>query len=181
MLSGPAPHYMRTAAAQVAAYTFVGIGSAGAIGWAEGRSRAWGRFAAIAIGLIWLGAALVNYHNFFVVWPANDEVRFYHQANVNEMAKYLDARPGDTTPVVGCSPFLNEREDWLRSPRQTIHFELRRTDLPIRWHDCRDSLVFPAGRAVAAVHSVFDAAGAKSAAVNYELANEYAAGAAERL
>ena len=42
-------------------------------------------------------------------------------------------------------PFLNEKEDWLRSPRQTIHFELRRTDLPVRWHDCRDSLVFPAG------------------------------------
>jgi 4-amino-4-deoxy-L-arabinose transferase-like glycosyltransferase len=145
MLSEPAPHYMRTAAAQVAAYTFVGIGSAAAIGWAERRSRAWERSAAIVIGLIWLGAAVVNYHNFFVVWPANDEVRFYHQANVNEMAKYLDARPGAAAPVVGCSPFLNEKEDWLRSPRQTIHFELRRTDLPIRWHDCRDSLVFPAG------------------------------------
>jgi len=90
MLSGPAPHYMRTAAAQVAAYTFVGIGSAGAIGWAEGRGRAWSRFAAIVIGLIWLGTALVNTHNFFVVWPANDEVRFYHQANVNEMARVID-------------------------------------------------------------------------------------------
>jgi 4-amino-4-deoxy-L-arabinose transferase-like glycosyltransferase len=145
MLSAPAPHYMRTAAAQVAAYTMVGIGSAGAIGWAENRSRNLARIAWGVIGVIWLGAAIVNVHNFFVVWPVNDEVRFYHQANVNEMAKYLDARPADTTPVVGCSPFLNEKEDWLRSPRQTIHFELRRTDLPIRWHDCRDSVVFPQG------------------------------------
>ena len=145
MLSAPAPHYMRTAAAQVAAYTMVGIGSAGAIGWAEGRSRNLARIAWGVIGVIWIFAAIVNYHNFFVVWPVNDEVRFYHQANVNEMAKYLDARPADTTPVVGCSPFLNEKEDWLRSPRQTIHFEMRRTDLPIRWNDCRDSLVFPAG------------------------------------
>ena len=145
MLSAPAPHYMRTAAAQVAAYTMVGIGSAGAIGWAEGRSRNLARIAWGALVVIWLGSAVINYHNFFVVWPVNDEVRFYHQANVNEMAKYLDARPADTTPVVGCSPFLNEKEDWLRSPRQTIHFELRRTDLPIRWNDCRDSLVFPQG------------------------------------
>jgi 4-amino-4-deoxy-L-arabinose transferase-like glycosyltransferase len=145
MLSEPAPHYMRTAAAQVAAYTMVGIGSAGAIGWAEKRSRNWARIAWAMIGVIWLGSAIINYYNFFVVWPVNDEVRFYHQANVNEMAKYLDARPTDTTPVVGCSPFMNEKEDWLRSPRQTMHFELRRTDLPVRWNDCRDSLVFPAG------------------------------------
>jgi 4-amino-4-deoxy-L-arabinose transferase-like glycosyltransferase len=145
MLSAPAPHYMRTAAAQVAAYTLVGIGGAGTIGWAEKRNRNLARIAWGVIGAIWLIAAVVNYYNFFVVWPVNDEVRFYHQANVNEMAKYLDARPADTTPVVGCSPFLNEKEDWLRSPRQTIHFELRRTDLPIRWHDCRDSVVFPAG------------------------------------
>ena len=145
MLSAPAPHYMRTAAAQVAAYTLVGIGSAGAIGWAEGRSNNLARIAWGALVVIWLGSAIINYHNFFVVWPVNDEVRFYHQANVNEMAKYLDARPADTTPVVGCSPFLNEKEDWLRSPRQTMHFQLRRTDLPVRWNDCRDSLVFPQG------------------------------------
>ena len=145
MLSEPAPHYMRTAAAQVAAYTMVGIGSAGAIGWAEGRSKNLARLAWGVLVVIWLGSTIVNYTNFFVVWPVNDEVRFYHQANVNEMAKYLDARPADTTPVVGCSPFLNEKEDWLRSPRQTIHFEMRRTDLPIRWNDCRDSLVFPQG------------------------------------
>jgi len=145
MLSAPAPHYMRTAAAQVAAYTMVGIGGAEALGWAERRGRNLARIAWGALVVIWLGSAVINYHNFFVVWPANNEVRFYHQANVNEMAKYLDARPADTTPVVGCSPFLNEKEDWLRSPRQTIHFEMRRTDLPIRWNDCRDSLVFPQG------------------------------------
>ncbi len=144
MLSTPAPHYMRTAAAQVAAYTFVGIGSTAALGWAEQRGQKWGKLALFVIGLIWLSAAAINYHNFFVVWPANDEVRFYHQANVREMAYYEDERPADQTAVVGCSPFLNEKERWLRSPRQTIHFMLRRTDLPIRWHDCRDSLVFPA-------------------------------------
>jgi hypothetical protein len=91
---------------------------------------------------IWLIATGVSYHNFFVIWPANDEVRFYHQANVSEMARVLQNSP-DTTPAVGCSPFLNETERWLRSPRQTIHFILA-SDRSVRWHDCRDSVVFPA-------------------------------------
>ena len=51
----------------------------------------WERIAGVIVIVIWLVATVINYHNFFVVWPANDEVRFYHQANVNEMAKYLDA------------------------------------------------------------------------------------------
>jgi 4-amino-4-deoxy-L-arabinose transferase-like glycosyltransferase len=143
MLSAPAPHFMRTAAAQVAAYTFVAIGSSAAIGWAAKRNRAWGRFASGIVIAIWLIATVVNYHNFFVVWPANDEVRFYYQANVSEMAHVLRDSP-DVAPAVGCSPFLNEKEPWLRSPRQTIHFVLA-ADRTVRWHDCRDSVVFPQG------------------------------------
>lgn len=159
MLSEPAPHYMRTAGAQAAAYTLLGIGGAAIVEMARSRSlrmsapKGLGRLAPgydqvvwLGLALVWLGATLHTWQNFFVIWPANDEVRFYHQANVSEMARYLDAQP-DTTPVVGCSPFLDEREDWLRSPRQTMHFVLRRADLPIRWNDCRDSLVFPNGGA----------------------------------
>jgi 4-amino-4-deoxy-L-arabinose transferase-like glycosyltransferase len=143
MLSAPAPHFMRTAAAQVAAYTFVAIGSSEAIGWGAKRSRVWERLAQAIVIVIWISFTVVNYHNFFMVWPANDEVRFYHQANVNEMARVIAASP-DAAPAVGCSPFLNETERWIRSPRQTIHFMLA-ADRSVRWHDCRDSLVFPTG------------------------------------
>jgi hypothetical protein len=45
---------------------------------------------------------------------------------------------------VGCSPFLNETEPWIRSPRQTIHFVLA-SDQEVRWHDCRDSVIIPQG------------------------------------
>jgi 4-amino-4-deoxy-L-arabinose transferase-like glycosyltransferase len=143
MLSAPAPHFMRTAAAQVAAYTFVAIGSSAAIEWAAKRGRMWKRFAWSAVIAVWLIATVSSYRNFFVVWPANDEVRFYHQANVSEMARVLQASP-EAAPAVGCSPFLNETERWIRSPRQTIHFFLA-SDRAVRWHDCRDSVVFPLG------------------------------------
>jgi 4-amino-4-deoxy-L-arabinose transferase-like glycosyltransferase len=143
MLSAPAPHFMRTAAAQVAAYTFVAIGGSEAIGWGAKRNRAGERFALGIVIAIWFLAAAANYHDFFVVWPANDEVRFYHQANVSEMARVIAASP-EAAPAVGCSPFLNETERWIRSPRQTIHFLLS-SDRSVRWHDCRDSVVFPQG------------------------------------
>ncbi|HTP08192.1 MAG TPA: hypothetical protein VMP08_08085, partial [Anaerolineae bacterium] len=143
MLSAPAPHFMRTAAAQVAAYTFVAIGGSEAIGWGAKRHRLWERLMQGIVIAIWFIAAIVNYHNFFIVWPANDEVRFYHQANISEMARVIAATP-DAVPAVGCSPFLNETERWLRSARQTIHFVLA-SDRSVRWHDCRDSLVFPNG------------------------------------
>jgi len=41
--------------------------------------------------MIWIIATITNYCNFFVLWPANDEVRFYHQANVYEMAHVIEA------------------------------------------------------------------------------------------
>jgi 4-amino-4-deoxy-L-arabinose transferase-like glycosyltransferase len=143
MLSAPAPHFMRTAAAQVAAYTFVAIGGSEAIGWGARRSRSRERVAQGIVIAIWLIATVANYHNFFVLWPANDEVRLYHQASVSEMARVIAATP-EAPPAVGCSPFLNEKEPWLRSPRQTIHFLLA-TDRSVRWHDCRDSVVIPQG------------------------------------
>ncbi len=142
MLSEPAPHYMRTANAQTAAYALVGIGGSAIVDWADRRSRRLKQLMWPAMAVVWSVAAAINANNFFNVWPANDQVRLYHQANVSDMARYLD-QSAATTPVVGCSPFLNEKEDWIRSSRQTMHFVLRRADLPIRWHDCRDSLVFP--------------------------------------
>ncbi len=145
MLSSPAPHFTRTVAAQVMAYAFVGLGvtemaqvvKRAPFGWLTGLGYA---------GLVawWLGFAVWNYQGYYDAWANNDEVHFYHQAAVTEAARYLDRR-ADATPVVACSAFLNEREDFFRSPRQTFSFILQRTDLPIRWFDCRDSFVFPSG------------------------------------
>jgi hypothetical protein len=95
--------------------------------------------------LIWLlGSAAWSYQGVFEKWANNDEVRFYHQGAITEMAHYLD-RQDDTSPVAACSVFLNEREDFFRSPRQTFPFILQSSDLAVRWFDCRDSFVIPAG------------------------------------
>ena len=145
MLSAPTPHFTRTVAAQVVAYALVGLGAVELITLVKRTPLAWLKgLGYTALAVWWLGFAAWNYSGYFVEWANNDEVRFYHQAVVAEAARYLDQR-ADATPVVACSAFLNEYEDFFRSPRQTFPFVLRRTDLPIRWFDCRDSLVIPSG------------------------------------
>lgn len=145
MLSAPAPHFTRTVAAQVVAYAFVGLGAVELIGLARRAPPGWAKGLSYAgLAAWWLGFAAWNYGGYFVEWANNDEVRFYHQAAVAEAARYLDRR-ADTTPVTACSAFLNEREDFFRSPRQAFVYLLRRTDLPVRWFDCRDSFVIPSG------------------------------------
>ena len=145
MLSAPAPHSTRTIAAQVVVYVFLGIGASELLALARRAAPGWlQRLGYAGLAAWWLGFAGWNYQGYFSTWANNDEVRFYHQAAVAEMARYLDGR-GDTTPVVACSVFLNEYEDFFRSPRQTFPYLLRRTDLSIRWFDCRDSFVIPSG------------------------------------
>ena len=145
MLSLPAPHLLRAVAAQAVTFVFAAIGAAELIRWT--RHRSFTRPNKLVYGglaLWWLAFAVWNYKSYFYVWTTNDEVRFYYQGGITEAARYLD-RTADATPVAACSVFLNEREDFIRSPRQTFPFVLHRTDLPIRWFDCRDSFVIPSG------------------------------------
>lgn len=145
MLSLPAPHLLRAVAAQAVTFAFAGIGAAELIQWARHLpSPQLYKLVYAGLAVWWLAFAAWNYQGYFYLWANNDQVRFYYQGAVAEAARYLD-RSADTTPVAACSVFLNEREDFIRSPRQTLPFVLRRTDLPIRWFDCRDSFVIPGG------------------------------------
>ena len=145
MLSLPAPHLLRAVAAQAVTFTFAGIGAAELIQWTRHLSSTrLNKLVYAGLALWWLAFAVWNYQGYFHIWTNNDEVRFYYQGGITEAARYLD-RSADATPVAACSVFLNEREDFIRSPRQTFSFVLRRTDLPIRWFDCRDSFVIPGG------------------------------------
>jgi 4-amino-4-deoxy-L-arabinose transferase-like glycosyltransferase len=145
MLSLPAPHLLRAVAGQAITFALAGIGASELLRLARRVARArLDTLVYVGLAVWWLAFAAWNYQGYFVAWANNDEVRFYYQGAITEAARYLDRR-ADTTPVAACSVFLNEHEDFIRSPRETFPFILRRTDVPIRWFDCRDSLVIPAG------------------------------------
>jgi 4-amino-4-deoxy-L-arabinose transferase-like glycosyltransferase len=141
MLSQPAPHNLRTVAAQAVAFGLVGLGVERLASLAQ-RARP----AVYALAAVWwLGFAVWNFQGYFQVWAQNDEVWFYYQGGVTQLARYLDRSP-DPTPVAACSIFPEtEYEDFFRSPRQTFDFVLRRRDLAIRWFNCSFSMVIPAG------------------------------------
>jgi len=103
------------------------------------------RFPVVIWSVWFLFFAAWNYQGYFIQWPASDEARLLYQAELMPVVRYLDC-DADTTPTAICSTFpVVEFEDFFRSPRQTLPFVMRRKDLPIRWFDCRNALVFPAG------------------------------------
>ncbi len=146
MLSQPAPHWLRTVAAQAVTYGFVGLGAV-CLGRFVWRARlVWaGPLFAAGVAVWFLGFAAWNFQGYFRLWPISYEVDILYQRAITEVARYLD-RQADTTPVVACSisPY-SEFDDFVRSPRQTFPFILRRTDLSIRWFNCQNALVIPAG------------------------------------
>jgi hypothetical protein len=128
-------------AAQPITFAFVALG---AIELARALPARFNTLAYAGVSVWLLGSAAWSYQGCFDVWANNDEVHFYYQGAITAMARYLD-RQDDTSPVAACSVFLNEREDFFRSPRETFPFILQRSDLAIRWFDCRDSFVIPVG------------------------------------
>jgi hypothetical protein len=68
-------------------------------------------------------------------------VHFYYQGAITEAARYLDL---NSRHDAGRRQRVPQRaRGFFPLPRQTF-LVLRRTDLPIRWFDRRDSFVIPA-------------------------------------
>jgi hypothetical protein len=149
MLSQPAPNFYRTVAAQVITFVFPGL--AIVEGWRYLRQRWTGRRSAII--LFGVGALLLAVHGlssaraYFHTWPTVEGVRFFWQSGLAQAAHYLDSTPDDS-PVALCTVLTYEHDPWWRPAWQSMPYLLRRTDLDVRYYDCRTTLVLPAGERV---------------------------------
>jgi hypothetical protein len=135
----PAPHFIHTVVALPAAVVFPGI-AVSAIVKRIGRHREW-----IAGGILatWLlGNAAYTYSDYVVHWPQIEEVRGFHQAQLAEVARFLQSDPA-TSPIAICTTFLNEDDPFWRTGRQAMPFLLSRRDLAIRWYNCESAQIFP--------------------------------------
>lgn len=147
LVSEPAPHFYRIIGAQMAAFAFPGVGLA------EIRSRVLVKtqrpryfrslLAAGAVILVVADGAW-NAHDYFITWGQKETVRVLWNKPMAEIASDLD-HSQDRTPVAVCSLLVNRRESWLRTAPEFFHFLMRRDDVPLRFYDCRYSLVFPNG------------------------------------
>jgi 4-amino-4-deoxy-L-arabinose transferase-like glycosyltransferase len=140
MLSQPAPNSTRTLAVQTVLFTLIGIAVA-AIVRRYPQKIVVAAFAVLfAFNLIW------TTHDYFTVWPSLPDTRFWHQAGLKAVADEVQ-RDADTSPVVVCLPdhLIDEREPWWYPAWRHVRFLLDRPDVTLRYYNCADSMIFPAG------------------------------------
>ncbi len=160
MLSQPAPNFYRIVGAQVVAFAFPGLAIVEGVRWlrrqywiknqsSTGSSRPVRTDAALVaiLALILLVHLAGAWRAYFDTWPVVEGVSFFWQSGLAEAARYLDDAP-DHSPVALCTVLTYEHDPWWRPAWQSMVYLLRRTDLDIRYYDCRATLVLPAGQAV---------------------------------
>jgi len=142
MLSQPAPNYTRTLSTQIVFLIIVGIAVAA---WVR---RFPNKLTYALIGLIFAGNLVWTVRDYFFVWPANNDVRFWHQTGLSAVAHNVQRDP-DTSPLVVCLPdyLIDERTSWWRPAWQHMRYLLQRPDVDVRYYNCVDTLIVPKGTA----------------------------------
>ncbi|NTU63072.1 MAG: glycosyltransferase family 39 protein, partial [Chloroflexi bacterium] len=108
MLSQPAPNYTRTLSTQIIFLIIVGIA---VDAWVR---RFPNKLTYALIGLIFAGNLVWTARDYFFVWPANNEVRFWHHTGLYAVTQHAQRDP-DNSPLVVCLPdYLIEPPDILR-------------------------------------------------------------------
>jgi hypothetical protein len=147
----------RMTSGQVVVYAFVGLG-AEAIGLAASRVIPARARLPLAVGSIavLLGAGLIaTWHDMFVTWPILGQTRSTFNAQLRDLARYLDTQD-QPVPLSQCVLWIiypSRPKYHLATPQAALPYFLQRDDVPVRWHDCRYSLVIPAGEQFIFAHS----------------------------
>ena len=142
MLSFPAPNSVRTIGAQVVVFTLIGVAVAEVV-------KRWPRRPVYAgLALLLLGNVVWTARDYFVTWPALNEVRFWQQSGLRGVADAVQRDPADS-PVAVCVPdhLIDERERWWEPAWRLMRFLLDRPELALRYYNCVDVLVLPDGPA----------------------------------
>lgn len=149
MLSQPAPNYARTVGAMAFAFAVPGLGAAVVWRWAVTQ---WGnvarRVGTVALAALLLGNVVWTVRDFFLVWPAQSETRWWMQTGLKEVAEALESS-GGRGPVAACtsSRLIDEHVEWWRPAWWIYHYLSPQTEADVRWYDCAEAVVIPAGTA----------------------------------
>lgn len=140
----PTPSFVHTVSAQGVTYVFPGLTIAALSAYLKDRRPQAQLFVAGFLMVLITGNAIWTGIDYFQKWPAEPEVRGFHQSDLAQIAKDLEEEEG-MPPVAICSSVLNEEDSFWRSGRQSLPFLLNRDDVTVRWYDCGDAQVIPSG------------------------------------
>jgi len=144
------PHFpfARLISAQTVVFAFVGIGG-DVIG--RGLDRVVPARSSLVLNAVLLTLFGINLiwtaQDMFVVWPARNQTRSTYQAELRDIGRYLAAQTS-VPPLAQCTlwiifPWAPKYHSSVA--QASIPYLYPRRDFNIRWHDCRSSLVIPAG------------------------------------
>ena len=146
--------FTRMSAAQPLAFTLIGVGGDGVI--AAVRKIRSGRAVTIglaaACGLLFILTIGNTIQDMFSTWPAAAETRSVYNAELRQLSRWAQTYPA---PIAQCTLWIEF--PWDPQYHQSIaHKAGRYFGYPYdqgRWHDCRYSLVIPAGGEFVFAHS----------------------------
>lgn len=146
--------FTRLSAAQPLAFTLIGIGGDGVITAVRKirSDRAVTIGLAAAFGVLFVVTIGHTLQDMFAAWPAAAETRSVYNAELRQLSRWTQTNPG---PIAQCTLWIEF--PWDPQYHQSIaHAAGRYFGYPYdqgRWHDCRYSLVIPAGEQFVYAHS----------------------------
>ena len=87
-------------------------------------------------------------HDYFIDWPRGDYVRFWQQATWTQAVRALNADPS-SLPVAASGLSINVLGPQTDFDPQTFDLLGLRSDLKVKWFDCRNAILYPNGGAAA--------------------------------
>jgi hypothetical protein len=90
--------------------------------------------ALVALVLVW--NTLLTAHDYFRQWPTGDYVRFWQQATWTQAVRALNADPS-TAPIAASGLSIHDFDP------QTFDLLGLRSDLKVKWFDCRHAMLYP--------------------------------------
>ena len=147
----------RMTSGQVVVYAFVGLG-AEAIGLIASRvvpARAHTPLAVGSIAVLLSAGLITTWNDMFVGWPASNQTRSTYNAELRDLGRYLDVQD-QPIPLAQCVLWIIypwRPKYHLATPQAALPYFTQHDDVAARWHDCRYSLVIPAGGEFIFAHS----------------------------
>jgi hypothetical protein len=157
MVTPFSPNFVRTIAAWPAPFVFAGLAMVEVARWAAARSKLQDagsrtlRYRVIlssrhlviglcALVLVWNAALTAN--DYFRQWPSGDYVRFWQQATWTQAVRALNANPS-TAPIAASGLSVQDFEPGADFDPQTFDLLGLRSDLKVKWFDCRNAILYP--------------------------------------
>jgi 4-amino-4-deoxy-L-arabinose transferase-like glycosyltransferase len=141
MVTPFSPNFVRTIAAWPVPFVFAGLAMAEVVQFVRRRSNQQSairnqKLAAVLFALAFIWNAVLTFNDYFVQWPAGDYVRFWQQATWTQAVRALNA-DRSSTPIAASGLSIQDFDP------QTFDLLGLRSDLKVKWFDCRNAMVYP--------------------------------------